>query len=53
MIDSISHRHSRAQQMKVKDNNGRDALTIPLGLAGCIIHFIHSIHTTDEIAELN
>jgi hypothetical protein len=52
MIDSISHRRGGTQQMIVKGNNGSDALTIPLDLVGCIIHFRHRLPTTDEIATL-
>jgi hypothetical protein len=52
MIDVISHRHGGTQQMIVKDNNGSDALTIPLDLAGCMIHFRHRQPTTEEILTL-
>jgi hypothetical protein len=39
--------------MIVKDNNGSDALTIPLDLAGCMIHCRHRLHTNEEISTLN
>jgi hypothetical protein len=39
----------RTQKMIVKENNGSDTLTIPLDLAGYLIHFSHKLHTTDEI----
>jgi hypothetical protein len=44
--------HGGTQQMIIKDNNGNDALTIPLNFAGCMIQFRHSIPTIDQIAEL-
>jgi hypothetical protein len=50
MIDSISHRHGGTQQMIVKGYKGSDALTltIPLDLAGCMIHFRHRLPTNDN-----
>jgi hypothetical protein len=51
MNDSISHKHGGTQQMIVKDNNGSDALTIPLDLAECMIYFRHRLPTTDEISK--
>jgi hypothetical protein len=44
--------HDGTQQMIVKDNNGNDALTIPLVLAGCMIQFRYSMPTIDQIAAL-
>ena len=41
--------------MIVKDNDASDdsdALTIPLGLAGCMIHFRQRLPTTEEIVTL-
>ena len=52
IIDSICRRHGGAQQMMIKDRNDNDVLTIPLGLAGCMIHFKHILPTTEEIAVL-
>jgi hypothetical protein len=52
MIDSISHRHGGTQHMIVKDNNSSDALTIPLDLARCMMHFRHRLPTTEEISTL-
>jgi hypothetical protein len=49
VINSISYSHGGTQQMIVKDNNGSDALTIPLDLSGCMIHFRHRQPTIDEI----
>jgi hypothetical protein len=40
-------------KMMVKDNNGSDALTIPLDLARCMIHFRHRIPPSDEIITSN
>jgi hypothetical protein len=42
-----------AKQMIVKNNNKSDALTIPLILSGCLIHFRHRMPTTDEISILS
>ena len=52
IIDSICHSHDGAQQMAVKGSNDSDVLTIPLDLAGCMIHFRHRLPTTEEIATL-
>jgi hypothetical protein len=52
MIDSDSHKKYEIQQVIVKDNNGSDALTIPLYLSGCMIKFRHRLPTTDEIETL-
>jgi hypothetical protein len=41
MINYKSHRYGGTQQMIVKYNNGSDALTISLDLAGCTIQFGH------------
>jgi hypothetical protein len=30
--------------MMIKDSNGSDILTIPLDLAGCMVHFKHRLH---------
>jgi hypothetical protein len=35
--------------MIVNDNNGSDELTIPLDLAGFMIHFRHRLPNTEEI----
>jgi hypothetical protein len=52
IIYSFSHRHDGTQQMIVKDNNGSDAITIPLYLVVCMIHFKHRMSTADEIVTL-
>ena len=52
IIDSSCCRHGGAQQMIIKDRNDSDVLTIPLNLAGCMIHFKHRLPTADEIASL-
>jgi len=52
IIDSICHRHDGAQQMIMKDSDDRDALTIPVDLAGCMLHFRHRLPTTEEISTL-
>jgi hypothetical protein len=38
--------------LSIKDSNGSDALTIPLGLARYMIHIRHRLPTTDEITTL-
>jgi hypothetical protein len=50
MIESISHICLGTHQIIVKDNNGSDALTIPIDLSGCMIHFRHRLFTTDKTA---
>jgi hypothetical protein len=52
VIDSICHRHGGTQQMIVKDNNDSDILTIPLDLAGCMVHFKHRLPTADDMSSL-
>jgi hypothetical protein len=52
VIDSICHRHGGAQQMIIKDNNHIDILTIPLDLAGCMVHFKHRLPTADDMSSL-
>jgi hypothetical protein len=53
MIDSISHRHDGTQQIIVQDNNSSDAITIPLDLARCMIHFRHRLPTIENISTIN
>jgi hypothetical protein len=52
VIDSICHRHGGAQQMIVKDSNDKNILTIPLDLAGCMVHFKHRLPTADDMSSL-
>jgi hypothetical protein len=52
LIDSDSHNNYEIQQIIVKNNNGSDALTIPLYLSGCMIKFRHRLPTTDEVETL-
>jgi hypothetical protein len=52
MIDSMCHRHGGTQQIIIKDNNHCDSLTIPLDVAGCMVHFRHRLPTAEEIASL-
>jgi hypothetical protein len=53
-IDSTCHRHGGTQQMTIKGDSDRDSdvLTIPLDLAGCMVHFKHRLPTAEEIASL-
>jgi hypothetical protein len=53
-IDSIRHRHGETRQMTMKgDTDGDiDVLTIPLDLAGCMVHFKHRSPAAEEIASL-
>jgi hypothetical protein len=41
MINYVSYRHGGTQKLIVNNNNGSDALKIPLDLAGCMIDFRH------------
>jgi hypothetical protein len=50
MIDSIPHSHCGTKQMIVKDNNGSDALTIPLDLSRYVTYFRHKMPKTDKIS---
>jgi hypothetical protein len=52
MIEFFLQMHGGTRQMIVKDNNYSDALTIPFDLAGCMIHFILRLPTSDEISTL-
>jgi hypothetical protein len=52
VIDSICHRHGGTQQMIVKDSNDSNVLTIPLDLAGCMVHFKHRLPTADDMSSL-
>jgi hypothetical protein len=52
VIDSICHGHGGAQQMIVKDSNDSDILTIPLDLAGGMVHFKHRLPTAGDISSL-
>jgi hypothetical protein len=49
-IDSICHRHEGTQQMTMQGES--DFLTIPLDLAGCMVHFKHRLPTAKVIASL-
>ena len=49
IIDSICHGHVGSQQMIEKENDDSDALTLPLGLVGCMIRFRHRLPTTEEV----
>jgi hypothetical protein len=53
-IDSICHRHGVTQQMTIKGDSDSDShvLTIPLDLAGCMVHFKNRVPTAEEIASL-
>jgi hypothetical protein len=53
-IDSICHSHGGTQQMTIKGDSGsdNDVLTIPLDLAGCMVHFKHRLPTAEESASL-
>jgi hypothetical protein len=53
-IDSICQRHGGTQQMTIKGDSDRDShvLTIPLDLAGCMVHYKHKLPTAEDIASL-
>jgi hypothetical protein len=38
--------------MIIKDSNDSDILTIPLDLAGCMVHFKHRLSTTEDMSSL-
>jgi hypothetical protein len=52
VIDSICHRHGAAQQMIIKDSNDSAIPTIPLDLAGCMVHFKHRLPTVKDVSSL-
>jgi hypothetical protein len=49
-IDSICHTNGGTQKMETQ--NVGNSLVVPLELAGCMIHFIHRLPTTEEINSL-
>jgi hypothetical protein len=36
--------------MIIKDSNDSDVLTIPLDLAGCMVHFKHRLPTVEDMS---
>jgi hypothetical protein len=52
LIDSTCHRHGGTQKMAKIDTNHHDDITIPLELAGCMIHFKPRLPTKEEIMSL-
>jgi hypothetical protein len=52
LIDSICNRHEGTQKLTITDSNYHDDITIPLELAGCMVHFIHRFPTKGEIMPL-
>jgi hypothetical protein len=53
VIDSTCHRHGGTQKMTITDSNHHDDITIPLELAGCMIHFKHHLLTKEDIMSLH
>jgi hypothetical protein len=49
-IDSICHKHGGTQKMEIQDVGS--SLVLPLGLAGCMIHFKQRLPITEEINSL-
>ena len=50
IIDSTCHRHGGTQKIVIQD--GSESLTVPLELAGCMVHFKHRIPTSEEVESL-
>jgi ABC-type Na+ transport system ATPase subunit NatA len=51
-VDTACHRHGETQKIKVADSINQDDTTIPLDLAGCMIHFMHRLRTKEEVTSL-
>jgi hypothetical protein len=52
LINSTCHRHGGTQKMIITESHHHDDITIPLELAGCMIHFKHRLPTKEEIMSL-
>jgi hypothetical protein len=54
VIDSTCHRHGGTQKMTITDtdSNHHDDITIPLELAGFIVHFKHRLPAKGDIVSL-
>jgi hypothetical protein len=52
IIDSTCYRHEGIQQMKITDSTNQDDITIPLVLAGYMVHFKHRLTTQEEFTSL-
>ena len=48
--DSTCHIHGGTQHMVIKD--GSESISVPLVLAGCMVHFKHRIPTSEEVGSL-
>jgi hypothetical protein len=52
LIDSTCNRHGGTQRMTISDSNHHDDVTIPLELAGCMVHFKHGLPTKEDMMSL-
>jgi hypothetical protein len=52
LIDSTCHKHGGTQKLTITDNNHHDDVTIPLELAGCVVHFKHRLPTMEDMMSL-
>jgi hypothetical protein len=52
LIDSTCHRHGGIQKLTITDGNHHNDITIPLELAGCMVHFKHRLPTKEEFTSL-
>jgi hypothetical protein len=52
LIDSTYHRHGGTQRLTITDSNHHDDFTIPLELAGCMVHFKHRLPTKKDMMSL-
>jgi hypothetical protein len=52
LIDSTCHIHGSTQRLTITDSNHHDDITIPLELAGCMVHFKHRLPTKEDIMSL-
>jgi hypothetical protein len=53
LIDSTCHRHGGTQKLTITDSHHHDDITIPLELAGCMVHFKHRLPTKEEFTSLH
>jgi hypothetical protein len=52
LINSTCLRHGGTQRLTITDSNHHDDVTIPLELAGCMVHFKHYLPTKEDMMSL-
>jgi hypothetical protein len=52
IIDSICHRNGGTQKLTITSSNHHDDITIPLELAGCMVHFKHCLPIKKDFISL-